>query len=144
MLEYFKTHPIPLETTPASEDITLTTFVDRSASDHIRTTTIINLERIQRTPPRRARSIHVTSSLGTSLDGSSSPVHGSRSGRQGNWRQIFNRQRSSSSQSIRSHATVQRTHSANAGSLQEIPVRARGSRWGSRERTENSYVSRQY
>lgn len=145
MIEYFKSHPIPLDAVPATEDITLTAHVDRTASDSFRTTTIINMERINRTPPRRSRSIHVSSSLGTTLDGSggaNSPIHGSRSGRN---RWPFNRhQRSSSSQSVRSHATVQRTHSANAGSLQEIGYRnGGGGRWSSRV-SENNYVSRNY
>ena len=145
MIEYFKSHPIPLESLPAVDDTILTTHIDRSASDSIRTTTVINLERIQRTPPRRSRSIHISSSLATALgnDGSNSPVHGNRpNSRQSNWRQMFSRPTSSSSQSVRSHATVQRTHSANAGSLQEIAARSR-SRWSNRV-SENTYVSRQY
>ena len=150
MIEYFKNHPIPLDSIPASEDVTLTSYVDRSASDSFRTTTVINMERINRTPPRRSRSIHVTSSQGTSLDRSNSPLRSSGTrgplGGSGgsNWRQIFNR-RSASSQSVRSHATVQRTQSANASSMQEIRGRTVGgaSRWGNRV-PENNYVSRQY
>lgn len=144
MIDYFKTHPIPLDSVPATEDVVLTSYVDRSASDSFRTTTIINMERITRTPPRRSRSIHVTSSLGTSPDRSNSPIRSSRN-RSGNWRQIFNR--SASSQSVRSHATVQRSHSANASSLQEIRGRngtgGGSGRWGNRV-SENNYVSRNY
>ena len=147
MLEYFKTHPIPLISTPASDDITLQSYVDRSASDNYRSTTIINMERIHRNPPRRHHSMHVSSTRNTDGASLSQPSTGSstqpstRSGN--NWRQLFTRQgpRSSSTQSMRSHVTVQRTQSANAGSLQEIPVRRRG---GNHQNRENNYVTRLY
>jgi hypothetical protein len=135
MIEYFKAHPIPLDSTGPTDDVVLTTHVDRSASDAIRMTTVINMERIQRTPPRRSRSIHVSSPL-VSTGTSQERV------RHGNWWQVFSRPTSSSTQSMRSHATVQRTHSANAGSLQEIPPRSRN-RMSART-NENNYVSRNY
>ena len=140
MIEYFKTHPIPLDS-PGSDDVTLTDYIDRSQSDTVRTTTLINMERIQRTPPRRSRSIHVAMTTRTGSSDGASPTPSS--GRAGNIRQFFNRQRSSSSQSIRGRATVQRTHSANAGSLQEMSGSGRGSRaarWG----RENNYVGTNY
>lgn len=143
MLEYFKTHPIPLDSMPATDDVKLINYVDRSASDTFRSTTIVNMERIQRNAPRRHHSMHVSSSRG--IDGV--PLSQSSNNSQSqtptrNWRQIFSRQngRSSSSQSIRSHATVQRTQSANAGSLQEIPMRRRGNN----HNKENNYVTRMY
>ncbi len=143
MLEYFKTHPIPLDSVPATDDISLQSYVDRSASDSYRTTTVINMERIQRNPPRRHNSMHVGSGRATDSLSQSSNSSSQTPSRQlvNNWRHLFSRQgpRTSSSQSVRSHATVQRTQSANAGSLQEIPVRRRG-----HPNKENNYVTRLY
>lgn len=133
MLEYFKTHPISLETVPMGDEISLTTHIDRSASDSIRTTTVVNMERIQRTPPRRSRSIHVTMNHAADRGSPTNSSHGS------SWRQLFSRQRSSASTGSRSHAVLQRRHSENAGSIREVR-----SRRLAQERSENRYVWKNY
>ena len=141
MLDYFKTHPISLETVPMGDEISLTTYIDRSASDTFRTTTVVNVERIQRTPPRRSRSIHVTMTQSTSERGS--PTHSlSSSAHHSSWRQLFTRQRLSSSHNVRAHATVQRRHSENAGSILDVQNRARLS--GRDRGSGNRYVWRNY
>ena len=149
MLEYFKTHPIPLDAMPAADDVMLQSYVNRSASDSFRTTTIINMDRIHRNPPRRHHSMHVSSTRST--DGSTLSQSSNSSSNQpsrqlvNNWRQIFSRQNnhhSSSSQSVRGgHVTVQRTQSANAGSLQEIRRRSTNQPPPNKE---NSYVWKMY
>ncbi len=152
MIDYFKTHPIPLDSMPATDDVMLQSYVNRSASDHFRTTTVINMDRIHRNTPRRHHSMHVSSSRNTSADGGGSQTSNSSSStpsRQlvNNWRQIFSRQgnqpNSSSSQSVRGHVSVQRTQSANVGSLQEIRRRG-GSSNSQQQNKENSYVWRMY
>ena len=138
MLEHFKNNPIPLETVPAGEDVTISNYIDRSASDSVRTTTIINMERIQRTPPRRSRSIHLAMTQNSTGDRSGSPSTPRQSS---GWRQLFSRQRSSSSQSMRSRGSIQRSQSENAGSTMDTGLNQQRHRWGGRDqRSENNYM----
>ena len=162
MLEYFKTNSIPLESFWLNDDVKLTNYIDRQASDGFRTTTVINVDQLNRVPPRRSRSLHLGMSRSTAGGGSSHPgtpglatmEHRSGSASastnslpftQSNasgWRQIFRSQRSSSAGNV---GRVQRSHSHNAGSIQNTGRGGGGGnltqRVGNRE---NSYVWRNY
>ena len=151
MLEYFKTNSIPLETFWLNDDVKLTTYINRTASDSFRTTTVVNMERLSRTPPRRSRSLHLSMSQSVNGSGSNpstpSPTetnltrgphshsfpHTIRSST--GWRQLFRTQRASSAQNV---GRIQRRHSANAGSL--LDTRQPQAVASSRE--ENNYVYR--
>ena len=159
MLEYFKTNSIPLESFWLNDDVKLTSYIERSASDAFRTTTVVNVDRLHRSPPRRTRSLHLSRTIGTHRtvtgsnpntpspseqhqvaqdsggDGenplSNSLPHTARNST--GWRQFFRSQRSSSAGNI---GRVQRRHSANAGSLLDTR------RVVPQDRSENNYVFR--
>lgn len=157
MLDYFKTNSIPLESFYLNDDVKLTTYIDRSASDSFRTTTVLNVDQLNRVPPRRSRSLHLamTRSVAASRRGASGGVASggssnssstnSLSQSQGRvatassgWRQIFRSQRSSSAGNV---GRVQRSHSHNAGSLQRVAAAGSNTHHGS---GENTYVWRNY
>ncbi len=159
MLEYFKTNSIPLESFWLNNDVKLTTFIDRKKSDAFRTTTVVNVARLNRAPPGRSRSFHITMSQAVStetrppLDRSVSSASSTTStnslppgARNGvGVRSLFRSQRSSSAgnmNGVRSGATVQRRHSTNAGSV--LDTRGRGSGRGSIRNGQNTYVYRNY
>ena len=161
MLEYFKTNSIPLESFWLNNDVKLTTFIDRKKSDAFRTTTVVNVARLNRAPPGRSRSFHITMSQAVStetrppLDRSVSSASSTTStnslppgARNGvGVRSLFRSQRSSSAgnmnvHGVRSGATVQRRHSTNAGSV--LDTRGRGSGRGSIRNGQNTYVYRNY
>lgn len=158
MLEYFKINSIPLESFWLNDDVKLTTYIERSASDNFRTTTVVNVDRLHRSPPRRTRSLHLGMSRAIGTRGPSSTSNpntpsptdqqlqegGGDQGPQSNslphtarnstgWRQLFRSQRSSSAGNV---GRVQRRHSANAGSLLDTR------RIVSQDRSENNYVFR--
>ena len=123
MLDYFKTNSIPLESFWLNEDVKLSTYIDRAASDAFRTTTVVNVDRLHRTPPRRSRSLHLgrSNAITPSPTEQQSVSQGSSSNSlpqvvRGNtgWRQLFRSQRSSSAGNV---GRVQRRHSTNAGSM---------------------------
>lgn len=165
MLEYFKTNSIPLESFWLNNDVKLTTFVDRKKSDTFRTTTVVNMTRLNRVPPRRSRSLHLSMSqaVTTNVD-TSSPLDHSisvsssnsstsslpQSARNGvGWRQLFRTQRSSSAgnmsvHGVRGGASVQRSHSTNAGSILDTRGRGGSGRGSSRNSQNNTYVYRNY
>lgn len=62
MLEYFKINSIPLESFWLNNDVKLTNYINRKRSDTFRTTTIVNVERLNLVPPRRSHSLHGMSS----------------------------------------------------------------------------------
>lgn len=147
MLEYFKTNSIPLESFWLNDDVKLTTYIDRAASDAFRTTTVVNVDRLSRVPPRRSSSLHLGIAQATQLSGSSSPgelqpspsspltsslPHSARNST--GWRQFFRSQRSSSAGNV---GRIQRRHSANAGSVLDTQQQRRS-------RTENAYIARNY
>ena len=153
MLEYFKINSIPLESFWLNDDVKLTTYIERSASDTFRTTTVVNVDRLHRSPPRRTRSLHLGMSRaigtrGTSTSNPDTPSPTEQQLQDGNqesnslphtarnstsWRQLFRSQRSSSAGNV---GRVQRRHSANAGSLLDTR------RVVSHDRSENNYVFR--
>ena len=157
MLDYFKTNSIPLESFYLNDDVKLSSFIDRSASDNFRTTTVVNVDQLNRVPPRRTRSLHLamTRSVAAPRRGGGAGGSGGGSGTSSNssstnslsqgrvaaavtgWRQIFRTQRSSSAGNV---GRVQRSHSHNSGSIQGV-VAGGTSRHGS---SENSYVWRNY
>ena len=158
MLEYFKTNSIPLETFWLNDDVKLSTYIDRQASDAFRTTTVLNVDQLNRVPPRRSRSLHLGMSRSTANSNSSShpgtPVEQTGNSSSTNslpfspspasgWRQIFRSQRSSSAGNV---GRVQRSHSHNAGSIQSTGPRRVGSGVLSQHinNRENSYVWRNY
>jgi len=139
-------------------NVKLTTYIERSASDNFRTTTVVNVDRLHRSPPRRTRSLHLGMSRAIGTRGPSSTSNpntpspteqqlqegGGDQGPQSNslphtarnstgWRQLFRSQRSSSAGNV---GRVQRRHSANAGSLLDTR------RVVSQDRSENNYVFR--
>lgn len=61
MLEYFKTNTIPLETCWSEDDCKITDFIDRSASDSLRTITAIYNSELLSSPrmPRRSHSLQI-------------------------------------------------------------------------------------
>ncbi len=159
MLDYFKINSIPLETFWLNDDVKLTTYVHREASNAFRTTTILNIDQLNRVPPRRSRSLHlgnVHSIMNASshpntpsplaienrrggATSSSSSTNSLPQGRNNTtgWRHIFRSQRSSSAGNV---GRIQRSHSHNAGSIQ-----ATGRGGGvQRSNHENSYVWRNY
>lgn len=160
MLEYFKIHSIPLESLWLNDDVKLTTYIDRQASDGFRTTTILNVDQLNRVPPQRSRSLHLGMSHSTaSGSGDSHPgtpglatmEHRGSSSASTNslpftqstasgWRQIFGSQRSSSAGNV---GRVQRSHSHNAGSIQNTGRGGRGS-LTQRGNRENAYVWKNY
>ena len=158
MLEYFKTNSIPLESFWLNDDVKLTTFIDRAASDAFRTTTVLNMDLLPRVPPRRSRSLQLAMTQSTNLGGGLTPATPSptelerasssgsssrgdvNSGNQSNslpqsarnslsWWQFFRSQRSSSAGNV---GRIQRRHSTNAGSLMDAR----------RGQSENNYVYR--
>ena len=159
MLEYFKTNSIPLESFWLNDDVKLTSFIDRAASDAFRTTTILNTDQLPRVPPRRSRSLQLAMTQGTNVGSGISPAtpsptefervsssSGSSSRGDGNsvnqsnslpqsvrnglsWWQFFRSQRSSSAGNV---GRIQRRHSTNAGSVMDAR----------RGRNENNYVYR--
>lgn len=161
MLEYFKTNSIPLESFWLNDDVKLTTYVDRQASDAFRTTTILHVDQLNRVPPRRSRSLHLgmsrsvaNGSGGSHPDtpslaamehrgASTNSLPFTQSSSASGWRQIFRSQRSSSAGNV---GRVQRSHSHNAGSIRGTGRGNGGSgtltqRGGNRE---NAYVWRNY
>lgn len=167
MLEYFRTNSIPLESFWLNDDVKLTSYINRQASDAFRTTTVVNVDQLNRVPPRRSRSLHLGMShavangsshpttpisMGGEQRGSSS-TSASTNSLQNNstasgWRQIFRSQRSSSAQNV---GRIQRSHSHNAGSIQATGrggggVAAGGNRTMGQQHTnrENAYVWRNY
>ena len=158
MLDHFKTNSIPLESIWLNDDVKLTKYIDWHASDNFRTTIVLNVDQLNRVPPRRTRSLHfgmshsVTNGAPMSPDsqgsmaenrgrsGSSSSssmnslLHNRTSSGSG-WRQIFNTQRSSSAGNM---GRVQRSNSQNADSMQ------RTRRRGQNSSSENNYVCRNY
>ena len=71
MLDYFKTNSIPLESFWLNDDVKLNVYIDRQASDAFRTTNILNVEQLNRVPPRRSRSLHLAMSCSTATSASS-------------------------------------------------------------------------
>lgn len=169
MLEYFKTNSIPLESFWLNDDVKLTTYIDRQASDSFRTTTVIHTDRLNRVPPRRSRSLHlgmshsVASSTSPNTPLSSEPIEGDSSPasvsssnshstnslphstrHSTGWRQLFRSQRSSSAGNV---GRIQRRHSTNVGSALSTTARSGGgtNRGGSRNsNSENTYILRHY
>lgn len=162
MLDYFKTNSIPLESFWLNDDVKITTYIDRQASDAFRTTNILNVEQLNRVPPRRSRSLHLGMSQSV-MSGSSHPStpspgsiehRGSSSSSASTnslphtqssatgWRQIFRSQRSSSAGNV---GRIQRSHSHNAGSMQATGRGGVvGGGLGQRNNRENAYVWRNY
>lgn len=158
MLEYFKANSIPLESFWLNDDVKLTTYIDRQASDAFRTTTVLNVDQLNRVPPRRSRSLHLGMSHAVA-NGSSHPTTPISSEHRGSssasastnslqssagWRQIFRSQRSSSAGNV---GRVQRSHSHNAGSIQSTGRGGGGAVGGGvahRSNRENAYVWRNY
>ena len=166
MLEYFKTNSIPLESFWLNDDVKLTTYINRQASDSFRTTTVVNMDRLSRIPPRRSRSLHLgmANSVSAAPSNSSHPstplpldaANGSSSSSNSQstnslpqsarnstgWR-LFRSQRSSSAGNV---GRVQRRHSANVGSL--LSTGSNSNRSSGRRRrnnnNENAYVVRNY
>ena len=142
MLEYFKTNSIPLESFWLNDDVKLSSYIDRAASDTFRTTTVVNMDRLTRTPPRRSHSVHIGISQNVGNPNISSPTEQhSTQGSQSNslpgatrhstgWRQFFRSQRSSSERNV---GRIQRRHSTNAGTILDVNR-------GHRDRGENNYV----
>lgn len=132
MLEHFKTNPIPLESYLFNEDVKLTTYVERSASDAFRTPTVVNPSRVQRMPPRRSHSLHIntphrTTTISVSQTEELHSTSLPQSARHGtDWRQLFHSQ--SSGIGFQSHNSQQHT------SLLESQHSS------SRDRVENNYV----
>ena len=169
MLDYFKTNSIPLESFWLNDDVKLTRYIDRQASDSFRTTTVVNVDRLSRVPPRRSRSLHLgmannvnaaagasnSSNPGTpaSLDtNGSSPASSSnsqstnslpQSARNGTGWRLFRSQRSSSAGNV---GRVQRRHSANVGSLLSTGPNSHHSSGRTRRNNNNTnaYVTRNY
>ena len=161
MLEYFRTNSIPLESFWLNDDVKLTTYIDRQASDSFRTTTVLNVDQLNRVPPRRSCSLHlgmshaVTNSsshpttpvsIGGEQRGSSSAsasTNSLQSSAASGWRQIFRSQRSSSAGNV---GRIQRSHSHNAGSIQTTGRGGVVPSGGMAQRTnrENAYVWRNY
>lgn len=158
MLEYFKTNSIPLESFWLNDDVKLTTYIDRQASDGFRTTTILNVDELNRFLPQRSRSLHLGMSRSTASGsggsshpgtpslatmehrGSSSASTNSLQSTASGWRQIFRSQRSSSAGNV---GRVQRSHSHNAGSIQSTG-RGGGGSLTQRGNHENAYVWKNY
>lgn len=170
MLDYFKTNSIPLESFWLNDDVKLTTYIDRQASDSFRTTTVVNMDRLARVPPRRSRSLHlgmansVNSAATTSTNSSnpgtplplpldanassaSSPNSQStnslpQSARNSTGWRLFRSQRSSSAGNV---GRVQRRHSANVGALLSTGTNSnRSSGRRRRNNNENAYLVRNY
>ena len=155
MLEYFKTNSIPLESFWLNNDVKLTSYINREASDNFRTTTVLNVDQLNRVPPRRSRSLHLNMShsimgslsshpstpspLGidqrqaSSASSSTNSLPQTRTAATG-WRQIFRSQRSSSAGNV---GRIQRSHSHNAGTIQSTGR-------GGRAQQNNAYVWRNY
>ena len=164
MLDYFKNNSIPLESFWLNDDVKLTTYIDRQASDSFRTTTVLNVDQLNRVPPRRSRSLHLAMSRSTAngSGGSSHPgtplatmeQRGSSSASastnslpftqnsaSSGWRQIFRSQRSSSAGNV---GRIQRSHSHNAGSIQSTGRGSGGGGSGPLGQRSNAYVWRNY
>ena len=163
MLEYFKTNSIPLESFWLNDDVKLTTYIDRQASDAFRTTTVIHTDRLNRVPPRRSRSLHIGMSRSVASSSTPdtpipnevelSPVLSSNSHSTNSlphsthhstgWRQLFRSQRSSSAGNV---GRIQRRHSTNTGSMLSTTARSStASRGGGRNSSnENTYILRHY
>lgn len=170
MLDYFKTNSIPLESFWLNDDVKLTTYIDRQASDSFRTTTVVNMDRLARVPPRRSRSLHLgmansvnsaaTTSTNSSnpdtplplpLDTNASSASSSnsqstnslpQSARNSTGWRLFRSQRSSSAGNV---GRVQRRHSANVGSLLSTGTNSnRSSGRRRRNNNENAYLVRNY
>lgn len=163
MLEHFTTNSIPLESFWLNDDVKLTTYIDRCASDNFRTTTVLNVDQLNRVPPRRTRSLHFNMShsvmnaatTGTSAQGGMPEHRGERVSTNSSsmnsllqsrtagtgWRQIFHSQRSSSAGNVR---RIQRRHSQNAGSIEATGLAAGGGGGGQHGSSENTYVWRNY
>lgn len=160
MLEYFKANSIPLESFWLNNDVKLTTFIDRKKSDSFRTTTVVNVTRLNRVPPRRSRSLHLTMSHAVTPGDTPPPFDRSHSSASSTASthslppvarngvlSMFRSQRSSSAgnmnvHGVRSGPGVQRRHSTNAGSI--LDTRGRGSGRGSIRNGQNTYVYRNY
>ena len=142
MLEHFKTSSIPLESYWLTEDVKLTTYIERSASDAFRTPTVVNPSRVQRMPPRRSHSLHINTFRRTTATTTSTPaieseeIHSSslpQSARHNtDWGQLFHSH--SSGGGITSHDLQQ--HVQSGASLLETQ------RSSGRDRIENNYVYR--
>ena len=168
MLDYFKTNSIPLESFWLNDDVKLTRYIDRQASDSFRTTTVVNMDRLARVPPRRSRSLHLgmansvnsaaannASNPGTPvpLDTNASSASSSnststnslpQSARNSTGWRLFRSQRSSSAGNV---GRVQRRHSANVGSLLSTGTnshRSSGRRRRNNNNNENAYIVRNY
>jgi hypothetical protein len=84
MLDYFKSHTIPLETCWNEDDCRITEYIDRSVSDSLRTITAIYNSELLSSPrlPRRSHSLHlaltqaVVSAMQQHGGGASSPGTG--------------------------------------------------------------------
>ena len=159
MLDHFKSNSIPLESFWLNDDVKLTTYIDRCASDNFRTTTVVNLDQLNRVPPRRTRSLHLGMShsvmnattmatgiqrgiehrveRGSTNSSSMNSLLQNRTTATG-WRQIFS-QRSSSAGNV---GRVHRSNSQNAGSLESTGWTAEGSVQPSS--SENAYVWKNY
>ena len=126
MLEYFRTSSIPLESFWLNEDVKLSTYIDRSLSDSLRTPTVVNVDSIQRTPPRRSHSLHLSTVQATLSSQEPSPTLEQAIGRDHStgslpssvrnsttWRQLL---QSSSAGSIGRIHNTSRQHSLATGS----------------------------
>lgn len=150
MLEYFKVNSIPLESFWLNDDVKLTTYIDRLASDAFRTTNVVNTELLSRSPPRRTRSFHLSMSQSAGSGAASGPstpsptegqlVRGPHSNSlpqsirsSTGWRHLFRSQRAASAGNV---GRVQRRHSTNAG----VILDTRRNQFFSRG--ENNYVYR--
>lgn len=144
MLEYFKANSIPLESFWLNDDVKLTSFIDRTASDTFRTTTVVNMDHLRREAPRRSRSLHFSAPHAVALTNTPSPTGSASSSQETqsnslpntvrssiSWRQMFRSQRSSSAGNV---ARVQRRHSATANAIMDT---RRGQR--DRDRSGNNY-----
>lgn len=173
MLDYFKTNSIPLESFWLNDDVKLTTYIDRQASDSFRTTTVVNMDRLARVPPRRSRSLHLSmansvnsaaasatsansSNPGTPVplplqDANASSASSSNSQSTNSLPQSTRNStgwrlfRSQRSSSAGNVGRVQRRHSANVGSLLNTGMNSnRSSGRRRRSNNENNYLVRNY